>query len=424
MRSGLRRRALVSVAPAAKAPVKGKKTPAAKQKTKTKAKAVGLVYSSAQWKAYNKAYSASSSAAYQQLALSRATNRFRKYRLQAANATIAKAAVATHNAQAAAIAAYAAKQSWRQAKLANQNSALNARIEQDMFKHAQIAGVMQFIQGGQKAYAHRAVMRTVDTTQARSYEKAVFAAAARTAKRAKKTVSGKSKKLPNIKRPITPAQRKAIAAAAAAAGVAARGPGQPRAKVKAARKAARKAKGKAKGKPSARQSVANTQAARKGQQKKAAQSAKAPVKKPKGRTAPYQVLFFPPVLFDGTSNEWGIGLNDLEGTCIMAAVANALWHQTRWRLPDQDIAYWTGRATDENGEVTIAGVLHMLHCLQPWPEVKLLDSWSISRDSVHRIIGFGEHAAYAFGNQMVSYGRLVPVAADPEESWTCEFKAM
>lgn len=406
------------MAPAAKAPVKSKVTPKGRQKTKTKAKAVGLVYSSAQWKAYNKAYSASSSAAYQQLALSRATNRFRKYRLQAANATLAKAAVATHNAQAAAIAAYATKQSWRQAKLANQNSALNARIEQDMFKHAQIAGVMQFIQGGQKAYAHRAVMRTVDTTQARSYEKAVFAAAARTAKRAKKTVSGKGKKLPNIKRPITPAQRKAIAVAAAAAGIAARGPGQPRAKIRAARKAARKAKGKAKVK--AGRSVAKTQAAGKGQQKKAAQSVKAPVKKAKGRTAPYQG-FIASYLFDGPSNEWGVGLNDFEGTCIMAAVANALWHQTGWRLPDEDIAYWTGRA---GKHPTIGGVLNMLWALQPWPQVELLQpiplvaSYEVFCD---RILGLGDHAAYAFGAQMVSYGRLVPVE-EADEVCTLEFR--
>src|ERR1700722_4984505 len=95
----------------AKAPVKAKKAPVAKAVAKTKAKPKGLVLSSAQWKAYNKAYNATASAAAQRVALSKAAQRFRKYRLQAAYSTIKAANVATHNAQTAAIAAFAAKMS-------------------------------------------------------------------------------------------------------------------------------------------------------------------------------------------------------------------------------------------------------------------------------------------------------------------------
>lgn len=375
----------------AKAPVKAKKAPVAKVASKAKAKPKGLVLSAAQWKAYNKAYTATARAAASSLALSRAANRFRKYRLGAAYATMKQAQISTGKAQAAAVAAFAARQSLRQGRLANQNAALNARIGKDAERHTTLAGRAQFAQSGVKAYAHRAVMRTVDDTQARTYEQAVFAAAARAAKNAKKSV----KPRPASKRTKAGA---AINAQAAAAGL----------------KAALAVKGTSKAaKPTAKKAVAKKAAVSKG----SGQSAKAPVVKAKSRTAPRKSKMHP----DYLGGYWILGLNDLEGTCIMTAVANALWHQTGWRLPDEDIAYWTGRATDEHGEVTIGGVLHMLYFRQPWPEVELLDSWSISRDSAHRIIGFGDHAAYAFENQMVSYGELLS-AAEPEEIWVCEFK--
>src|ERR1700684_1347343 len=143
---------------AAKSKVKSK----AKVTTKAQAAPKGLQLSTAQWKAYNKAYSASSKSAYQKLALTAAATRFRKYRLQSAYATIAKANIATANARTAAIAAFAARMSWRQSQLAHQNSALRSRIETDMYHHAQIAGRMQYIQGGQNAYAAKAIARTVD----------------------------------------------------------------------------------------------------------------------------------------------------------------------------------------------------------------------------------------------------------------------
>jgi hypothetical protein len=392
------------VAAKSKVAPKAAKKPVAAVKTKVKAQPKGLVYSKAQWAKYNKAYAVTA----RRLALAFAAQAFRKYRLQSAYATVQRANVATRNAQAAAIAAYATKQSWRQAKLAHpQNNALNARIELDAYNHANLAGRLQFAQGGERAYAHKAVMRTVDTAQATSYEQAIFAAAARVAKKAKKSVSKKGKQT---------AASKAVAKAANAAGAEARGKGTPL----SSKASAAKAKAKRTAKAHAKATVAKKRAARKASHAKSAQSKKAPVTKAKARTAPYQG-FIPMRLFDGESNEWGIGLNDFEGTCIMAAVANALWHQTGWRLPDEDIAYWTGRA---GPHPDIGGVLNMLWTLQPWPQVKLLQPIPLvpSYEAYcERLIGFGDHAAYAFQGKMVSYGRLQPVAENADEVCTLEF---
>lgn len=385
------------MAPQAKAPVKAKKAPVAKVATKVKAKPKGLILSSAQWKAYNKAFAATARAA----ALTAASNRFRKYRLQAAYSTIKAANVATHNAQVSAIAAFAEKTTYRQSGLAHQNKALRARLEVRMYNAATLAGRAQYIQGGVKAYAQRAVMRTVDAAQAKTHEQAVFAAAARAAKAGKKS-TGKKRGRPTK-------AGAAINAQAAAAGL------------KAAKAVKSPKAPKAKGRPKGSKGTKGKVKAVKANSKAGAQSAKAPVVKAKSRTAPYQG-FLPMHLFDGKSNEWGVGLNDFEGTCIMAAVANALWHQTGWRLPDEDIAYWTGRA---GPHPTIGGVLNMLWVLQPWPQVELLQPIPLVANYEYfcdRILGIGDHAAYAFGAQMASYGELVPVV-DADEVCTLEFES-
>src|SRR5580698_1643974 len=376
------------MAPKAKVAPKATKKPAAKAVTKTKAKPKGLVLSSAQWKAYNKAYNAVASAAAQRVALNKAAQRFRKYRLQSAYSTLKASNVATHNAQTAAIAAFAAKMSWQQAKNAHQNKALNARIELDAFNHANMAGRLQFAQAGVKAYARAAVMRTVDTQQAISYEKKIFAAAARASKAAKKSVVKKSTKRTAI--------GAAINAQASAAGL----------------KAAKAVKGTSKvAKPKAKKAAAPVATVK----KTGSQSAKAPVAKAKARTAPYRGAMREPT-FDGNGH-WILGLNDFEGTCIMTAVANALYHQTRWRLPNEDIAYWTGRA---GKRPTIPGVLQMLRELQPWPEVLLLPPRPFAP---FNIVGYtvesGEHAAFAFDGKMVSWAELIEEPEEIDEIESC-----
>jgi hypothetical protein len=385
------------VASKAKAPVKAAKKPAAKAVTKTKAKPKGLVLSSAQWKAYNKAYNAVASAAAQRVALAKAAQRFRKYRLQSAYSTIKASNVVTHNARTAAIAAFAAKMSWQQAKHANQNKALNARIELDAYNHANMAGRLQFAQAGVKAYAHAAVMRTVDTQQALSYERKIFAAAARAAKSGKKSVVKKSTKRTAI--------GAAINAQASAAGL----------------KAAKAVKGTSKV-ASAKAKTATAKAPVK--KATGSQSAKAPAAKAKARTAPYLGIMRT-VTFDG-NGYWHHGRNEFEGTCIMTAVANALHHQTKWRLPDEDIAYWTGRA---GPEPTIGGVLDMLWSEQPWPQVHLTSAYQVYTYTDRTIVGYrvesGDHAAYSPEiGKVVSWGEVLdaPLLSEIEEIWTCEFR--
>ena len=185
------------------------KTPKVKAKVKAgKAAPKGLQLTTAQQAAYNKAYKAAATAARTKLALASAAQGERKYRLQAANATVKAYQAAHHAAQTAAIAAYATRRSWVQSKLAHQNSALQSRIELNMYNHATRAGRFQYIAAGEKAYAHAAVMRTLDTKQATAYEANIFKKILKTAKKASKSTAYKPG--PNSK---------AIAAAANAAGL-------------------------------------------------------------------------------------------------------------------------------------------------------------------------------------------------------------
>jgi hypothetical protein len=165
--------------------------------TVQKAAPKGLQLTTAQQAAYSKAYAATATAARTRLALNSSAQGLRKYRLQAANATVKKASAARSAAQTAAIAAAAAHRSFVQSRLAHQNSALQARIELNMANHASLSGRLQYIAAGEKAYAHSAVMRTLDTAQALSSEARVFAAVSKTAKKASKSVLAAHKPGPN-----------------------------------------------------------------------------------------------------------------------------------------------------------------------------------------------------------------------------------
>lgn len=195
---------------AAKAPV----STAPFKATAAKAAPTGLQLTTAQQAAYNTAYAAAATKARTTLALNSAATAFRKYRLQAALATVKAYNAAHHSAQTAAIAAYATRRSYVQSRLAHQNSALQARIELDMYNHANLAGRLQYIAAGEKAYAHAAVMRTVDQSQALSYEAKVFAAVAKTAfKASASTVYKPGPNSPAIAKIATAAGLKAAAAA-------------------------------------------------------------------------------------------------------------------------------------------------------------------------------------------------------------------
>lgn len=179
---------------AAKTPAAGKVTAKAKVTTKAKATPKGLVLSTAQWKAYNKAYSAAASAARTRIAFRAASNRYRAYRLASAYASVKRANAAGALARTSAIAAYATRMSFVQSRLGHQNASLQARIETSMYNHANIAGRLQYSQAGEQAYAHKAILRTVDEAQANAHETQVFRAINKTAKKASKsTLNTKAK---------------------------------------------------------------------------------------------------------------------------------------------------------------------------------------------------------------------------------------
>jgi hypothetical protein len=218
---------------AAKAPAKSKAAKAAKVTAKSKATPKGLVLSTAQWKAYDKAYNAAASAARTRIAFRAASNRYRAYRLGSAHASMKVAAASRRAAQAGAVAANATRMSYVQSRLGHQNAALQSRIENDMYTHANTAGRLQYVQAGEAAYAHRAIMRTVDEAQANAHEKHVFETINKTAKKAAKSTLNTRKKTT-----LSNAQSAAVAKAGSAAGLKAaskvKAPAQAKAKTRTA----------------------------------------------------------------------------------------------------------------------------------------------------------------------------------------------
>lgn len=193
------------------------KTSAVKaQPGKAAAAPTGLQLSSAQWKAYNAAYTASANAGYRRLAIQAAAQSLRQSRLNAAYSMRKKVAAAHASARTAAIAAFAAKMSFKQSQQAHQNAALQNRVYADYMRHVQAAGRLQFAYKGEKVYLHTAVMNTLTSAQAMTIETAAYAKAVKTAKAAVASV-----KNPAAAAKVTSAASAAVQASAKAAGLAA-----------------------------------------------------------------------------------------------------------------------------------------------------------------------------------------------------------
>jgi hypothetical protein len=411
---------MAAKAPAAK---KAAVAPVAKKSTVTKARARGLQLTTAQWAAYNKAYNATASAARRSLALASGAARFRRYRLNAAYASMKRYAVARGNAQAAAVAANAARMTWAQSRLAHQNSALQARIELDMYTHANLAGRLQYAAAGEKAYANDAVMRTLDNAQAVAHEAAVFRQIEKTASKASKSALPKRKYKASAA--VTAAARKAGLAAATTPALA-RSARVARAK----RKAASHAKASATAKASAR---------------KSARSRKAPVKAAKSRTAPLHPLTLgndpaayavmqaavygaSPLKKTETRREW-VG-DEVTPNCVITAVANHLLYSKGVTA--------TERAMNElyescKPEPIIEEVLWTAWVIG-WPcdgcvrlRTYKLVAWETALETLGGpIVGFEvqteegprDHAALSLaGGNVVSWGSVTKREAPVEEAW-------
>lgn len=154
---------------------KPKTTAVAPQPTKAKAAPTGLQMSAAQWKAYNLAYTATANAGYRKLAIQASAKGLQQGRLKAAATLRVKTATAHRASRAAAIAAFATKQSFRQANLAHQNMALRNRVFADYMRHVQLAAQKKYVYKGIRAYSHQATMATLTNAQATALATANYA---------------------------------------------------------------------------------------------------------------------------------------------------------------------------------------------------------------------------------------------------------
>jgi hypothetical protein len=398
-----------------------KKGTVAKKATVAKAKPKGLQLNAAQWKAYNKAYSAAYTAARKKLAISGAAQGLRKYRLGAAYATIKKANIATHNAQAAAVAAYATRMSWNQSRLAHQNSALQARIEQDMYTHAQIAGKLQYIQGGEKAYAHTAVMRTLDTKQAMSIETKIYNRAYKAAKKASKS----------LKKKVT-VNGKIAEAAAAAAGLAAAkevpgggvtgtsagsvtAKGHAKATAKATTKATLASK-IAPAKASASATAASTPAGQKVAPVKAKARGCVPLRHELEQARKLQEIEQPKRNWLGDENT---------PNCIIIAVANSLLLSKGILVTEDMLAELTEACGDEPSIEQVLWKVYLtgwpdnglvrLKDYQPVPEV---EDWELPGLVIGFKTEYGDHCSLSLDEGVVvSWGSTVTRTTPVEEAW-------
>jgi hypothetical protein len=398
------------VAPKAKAPAKASKATVATAKPK------GLQLSAAQWKAYNAAYSAYATAAYKALAaqqraaaLQAAALGLQKGRLNAAHALMKKAAAAHSIARTTAIAAFAAKTSFRQSQLAHQNAALQQRVFADYERHLRAAGRAQFVYKGEKAYAHTAIMHTLTTAQATSVMQAKFAQAAKTAKAAVRST--------NVKGATPSPQVAAIQAAAKAAGLAA-AQSVPASQQFAAVRSAARAKARATAHATASKTAKATAAATRAAKKKGVTPA------PKtARTAPRPGL---PGMTGGTGRWRG---NPDGYDCVAAAIANSCLLGNGHSLTAEEYAVLCaalGPAPDLGHALLVAwrlGQARVMPYLMRCPE-KTDPALPASGD----VIGFetenGPHAALYLGAGLIaSWGEVLRLESvmlpgtGIEESW-------
>jgi hypothetical protein len=186
------------------------------QPSKQAASPTGLQLSTAQWKAYNSAYTASATAGYRNLAIQASALTLRQSRLNAVYSLRKKVAAAHSAARTAAIAAFAARMSFKQSQQAHQNTALRNRVLANYERHVQQTSQLQFAYKGEKLYLHQAISSTLTAAQSVSAETAFFARAVKTAKAAVTSVSTPAASTT----PLSPAAAR-VQAAAAAAGLAA-----------------------------------------------------------------------------------------------------------------------------------------------------------------------------------------------------------
>jgi hypothetical protein len=328
---------------------------AAAPKGSVKGKSAGTSYTTAQWNAYNKAYSSAAKVTSQRIAMSAAAKGFQKGRLQAYASTVKKYQVATAKARKASVAAYAAEQSLRQARLAKQNTALRNRVSANTTRLTTLLGRAQFAQAGERKYVTRAVLRTVTDAQAMSHERQVFAAASRIAKGAAKPAK------PATRKPASARNSAQVRAAATAAG------------------------------------------------RRAAQSVKAAPKASKTRSAALPEAF-------SSRGEWITAGNDAgAGTCIAVAVANHRFIATGYRMTDAEVLELHEMA---GVKPRIPDVLRAAQELYGIAYARIPAGYGLEFTVAGYPSEYGDHCAVTVPDgKVISWGEVIPLAETLEEAW-------
>jgi hypothetical protein len=400
-----------------KAGVKGKAPVQGRQKTKVKARPRGLQMTAAQRAAYTRAFNATATRLRRAAALRAAAMGSRRYRLNAAYALRKRYNIARGSVQAASVAAYAVSMSWRQSRLAHQNSALQLRIERDMAVHNTKLNQAQYVRAGIRALTHSAVMRTMTVAQAMNFQKRFQAKQRRNARKAARSVK-KFKPAPST------AASRAILAAARKAGLAAAGrvKGNPKASPGTGRRRGRP-KGSTVASGAKARTVKGATAAGKGNARQKASSGKKKPVTAKGRTAPFFMggawlkAVVPP---DKPEKKWAG--DEVTPDCVITAIANSLIHATGIVTTTAERAELASCCP---AEPTIEEALWQTW-LTGWPgngKVRLAAYKSVPYASQRGvIIGYetenGPHAALSLGDgQVVSWGSETTLTAPVEEAW-------
>lgn len=413
------------------------------QPVKQKAKPRGLQLSTAQWKLYHKAYRAVLTAGFAQLraqsqnaslarrrqAFSNSVQVLRRARLNAAYRLAKKTAAAHRAAQTAAIATYAAKQSYRQAINGHQNAALKARVYANYQRHVQQTARLQYAYQGENRYRHEAVMRTLTNSQAASAVAARQAQAARAGKKALKSVSTSGSAASSA------AHRAAVAkirAQAKAAGLAA-AESIPSSKRPVRKRIAHSAKPATRVKQKKhhrrqKRAIGRVIGARFGGSAAAVKPAK---KAP--RTAPCPPRDFTRPLDETAAARWGFG-NPEGYDCVAAAIASHLLLTQGYLLNKRQYARLVSTLDEAP---SIEGALKAMRRAPLWRRgvPLLLDFQPAVPGRVHMplVIGFatarGAHAALLTGNRgyVASWGEILPLASvmlpgtEIEEAWSLQW---
>lgn len=308
--------------------------------------------------AQTSAYQAASKTAMQKAQLQHNAVTLQQRRLQGAAKATGKLRQKRAQTIQARIGRNAVSATYKQIVYAHQSKTLRLQAAASLFKHAQVAQNRQFAYLGEALHSRTTTLQTLTSGQALSLEARYVAAARKTALRKNKPAKGGVSKSRTSKSPY--------AAIGRSAGI------QAAARVPASK--TRKAAGMG-------------------------------------------------LIEKSPDRAWITAGNDLgEENCVAVAIANSLLYHTGYRVTDGQII-----ALDYDDFST---ALYHLWVWKLWaPQASLYDYREVPVHEVRpgMIVGFetenGPHCGVLMpGHKVVSWGEVVPLEAEIEEAWVCEWR--